>query len=193
MIRMLIVGPPGCGKGTQSDVISKHFGVVPVSTGDIFRENVSRGTPLGLEAQKYIHAGEYVPDVITNKMIHHRLSQPDVLDGFLLDGYPRTVSQVHELDEILVQTGKKLDVVLEITADRDELVRRILKRAFEQNRVDDTEEIVNHRLDLFMQQTSMVLETYLQRGLLVKVDGIGEIVEVTARIMEALEAVSIVK
>ena len=131
MTRMLIIGPPGSGKGTQAERISERLGVVAISTGDIFRANVKGETPLGVEAKKYMDAGDFVPDSVTNKMVRDRLSESDVEDGFLLDGYPRTTAQVDYLDEILANGDQKLDVVLQLTADDEELVARLLGRAKE--------------------------------------------------------------
>ena len=139
MTRMLIIGPPGSGKGTQAERISERLGVVAISTGDIFRANVKGETPLGVEAKKYMDAGDFVPDSVTNKMVRDRLSEDDVEDGFLLDGYPRTTAQVDYLDEILADGDQKLDVVLQLTADDEELVTRLLGRAKETGRSDDNE------------------------------------------------------
>ena len=140
MTRMLIIGPPGSGKGTQAERISERLGVVAISTGDIFRANVKGETPLGIEAKKYMDNGDFVPDSVTNKMVRDRLNEPDVDNGFLLDGYPRTSAQVDALDAMLANKGIALDAVLQLTADDDELVARLLKRAEIEGRADDTEE-----------------------------------------------------
>jgi adenylate kinase len=190
MTRMLIIGPPGSGKGTQASRISERLDIVAISTGDIFRANVKEETPLGLEAKKYIDNGDFVPDSVTNNMVRDRLSQPDVESGFLLDGYPRTTAQVDELDRILTENGQKLDVVLQLTADDEELVRRLLSRAELEGRADDTENVIRHRLDLYHEQTEAVVSRYLDRGIVAKVDGIGAIDEVSDRIMEALKSVT---
>jgi adenylate kinase len=187
---MLIIGPPGSGKGTQATRICERLGVVAISTGDIFRANVKEQTPLGVEAQKYISNGDFVPDSVTNNMVRDRLAQSDVQTGFLLDGYPRTTAQVEELDRILDENGQKLDAVLQLTADDEELVRRLLHRAEIEGRADDTESVIRHRLDLYHEQTEAVVSRYLERGIVAKVDGIGAIDEVTDRIMEALKAVT---
>ncbi|WP_309081109.1 adenylate kinase [Zhihengliuella sp.] len=186
MTRLLIVGPPGSGKGTQAVRISERLGVVAISTGDIFRANVKGGTPLGLEAKKYIDAGDFVPDSVTNNMVRDRLQQDDVKDGFLLDGYPRTSPQVDELDSILSENGQELDAVLQLTADDDELVERLLKRAAVEGRADDTEDVIRHRLALYHEQTEVVVKRYRERGIVREVDGIGEIDDVTARVLDAL-------
>lgn len=188
MTRMLIVGPPGSGKGTQAERISDRLGIVAISTGDIFRANVKGETPLGLEAKKYLDAGDYVPDSVTNKMVRDRLQQDDVQQGFLLDGYPRTSAQVDELDDILTAEGEKLDVVLQLTADDEELVKRLLGRAKESGRSDDDEKVIRHRLNLYHTQTEVVVTRYAEQGILAKVDGIGAIDEVTERIMTAIDA-----
>ncbi|WP_427008369.1 adenylate kinase [Pseudarthrobacter sp. H2] len=183
---MLIIGPPGSGKGTQAELISQRLGVVAVSTGDIFRANVKCGTPLGLEARKYIDAGDFVPDSVTNNMVQDRLSGSDVESGFLLDGYPRTTAQINHLDRILASKGQELDVVLELTADREELVARLLGRARASGRSDDTEDVIRHRLDLYHEQTEAVVSEYAERGILTSVDGLGTIDTVTDRLFQAI-------
>ncbi|WP_234042872.1 adenylate kinase [Actinomyces weissii] len=184
--RMVLLGPPGAGKGTQAARISQRLGIPAISTGDIFRANVAGATPLGVQAKAYMDKGEYVPDSVTNAMVKDRLSQEDAAQGFLLDGYPRTEAQVHELDKMLAAAGLKLDVVLEITADAEVVVQRLLKRATEQNRADDTEPVIRRRLQVYAEQTEPLAALYQDKGLLVRVDGIGEIDEVTERIMAAL-------
>ncbi|MBT2555954.1 adenylate kinase [Arthrobacter sp. ISL-5] len=184
---MLIIGPPGSGKGTQAERISERLDVAAISTGDIFRANVKGETPLGIEAKKYMDAGDFVPDSVTNKMVRDRLSEADVQDGFLLDGYPRTTGQVDYLDYIIAGKDDKLDVVLQLTADDEELVARLLGRAKETRRSDDNEAVIRHRLDLYHGQTETVVAKYAERGILVRVDGIGGIGEVTDRVMSILE------
>ncbi|MFP5315433.1 MAG: adenylate kinase [Actinomycetes bacterium] len=186
MTRMLIIGPPGSGKGTQAERISERLGIVAISTGDIFRANVKSGTPLGVEAGKYLDAGNFVPDSVTNGMVRDRLSETDVEQGFLLDGYPRTIEQVDYLDGILADGGHTLDVVLQLTADDEELVARLLGRARESGRSDDTEEVIRHRLDLYSGQTSVVVARYAERGIRTLVDGIGPVDEVTERAMQSI-------
>ncbi|MGP9660006.1 adenylate kinase [Arthrobacter sp. AOP36-C1-22] len=187
MTRLLIIGPPGSGKGTQAARITEQLGIVAISTGDIFRANVKGGTPLGIEAKRYMDAGDYVPDSVTNRMVRDRLKQDDVAEGFLLDGYPRTSAQVDELDAILEENKTSLDIVLQLTADSDELVARLLKRAEVEGRADDTEEVIRHRLDVYEKQTQVVVDRYLERGIVRHVDGLGDIDEVTNRVMSALE------
>lgn len=186
MTRMLIIGPPGSGKGTQAERISERLGVAAISTGDIFRAHVKGGTPLGVEAMKYMDNGDFVPDTVTNEMVRNRLCQDDVGSGFLLDGYPRTTAQVDYLDGLLAAREQELGVVLQLTADDEELVRRLLFRAKEAGRSDDNETVIRHRLDLYHQQTEAVVARYAGRGILAEVDGIGGIDEVTDRILGAL-------
>ncbi|KIS25935.1 adenylate kinase [Arthrobacter sp. SPG23] len=186
MTRMLIIGPPGSGKGTQAERVSEGLGIAAISTGDIFRAHVKGGTPLGTEARKYMDAGDFVPDSVTNEMVRSRLSQDDVETGFLLDGYPRTAAQVGYLDGILAAREVTLDVVLQLTADDEELVKRLLGRARDTGRSDDNEAVIRHRLDLYHQQTEPVVAAYARRTILTRVDGIGGIDEVTARVMDAI-------
>ncbi|EEH65716.1 adenylate kinase [Actinomyces urogenitalis DSM 15434] len=183
---MVLLGPPGAGKGTQAARISERLGIPAISTGDIFRANVAGNTELGQQAKKYMDAGEYVPDSVTNAMVKDRLAADDAAQGFLLDGYPRTEAQVHELDAMLAESGLALDVVLEITAEAEVVVQRLLKRATEQNRADDTEPVIRRRLEVYAEQTEPLAALYESKGLLVRVDGIGDIDEVTERIMSAL-------
>jgi adenylate kinase len=185
-LRLLLIGPPGAGKGTQAARLSEAYGIPAISTGDIFRENVKNGTELGVKAKEYMDAGKYVPDSLTNDLVRDRLGQPDVVDGFLLDGYPRTLQQVEELDDILGVSDAALDAVIVLTADTEEVVSRLLKRSAEQGRSDDTEEVIRHRLDVYAEQTAPLIDVYAARGLVVNVDGLGEIDEVTGRIIAAL-------
>ena len=184
--RMVLLGPPGAGKGTQAARICGRLSIPAISTGDIFRANVAGATELGRRAQQYMDRGEYVPDSVTNAMVRSRLAADDAARGFLLDGYPRTEAQVHELDAILAASGLALDIVLEITADSEAGVARLLTRASEQNRADDTESVIRHRLEVYAEQTAPLAALYRDRGLLVQVDGIGAVDEVTERIMTAL-------
>jgi adenylate kinase len=190
-MRLLIMGPPGAGKGTQAKFVAEHFKIPAISTGDIFRANVSQGTPLGVEAKRYMDAGEYVPDEVTNAMVKDRLAQDDARESFILDGYPRTLDQVSTLDGILDELGRPLDVVLALTVDSEELIGRLLKRAQTSGRADDTEEVIRHRQEVYTAETSPLLEVYRDRGILREVDGMGDIDEVARRIDEALEADSV--
>lgn len=187
-MRIVLMGPPGAGKGTQAVKVAERLQVPHISTGEIFRANLAAGTPLGLEAKRFMEAGEYVPDEVTNSMVAARLAEPDAADGFILDGYPRTLAQVGELDSILSGLGMQLDRVVEITADTDEVVGRLLNRAQEQGRADDTEDVIRRRMDVYAEQTAPLVAVYSERGLLVKVDGMGSMDEVTERLLAALEA-----
>ena len=184
--RMVLLGPPGAGKGTQAARIAERLNIPAISTGDIFRANVAGATELGTQAKAYMDKGEYVPDSITNAMVADRIAQADCENGFLLDGYPRTTAQVGELDSMLKGSGLALDVVVEITADAEAVVARLLKRAGEQGRADDTEPVIRRRLEVYAESTAPLADLYAERDLLVQVDGMGEIDVVTGRIMEAL-------
>ena len=186
MTRLLVIGPPGAGKGTQAERMAAAFGVPAVSTGDIFRYNVKNKTSLGIQVQEFIDAGKYVPDSLTNAIVSDRLREADAADGFLLDGYPRTLDQVQELDRMLKADGAALDVVVQIVADTEEVVARLLKRAAEQGRADDTAEVIRHRLDVYAGQTAPLIDIYDARGIVVTVDGLGAVHEVTTRILDAL-------
>ena len=182
------MGPPGAGKGTQAVKVAEKLQVPHISTGEIFRANLAAGTPLGVEAKRYMEAGEYVPDEVTNSMVAARLAEPDAANGFILDGYPRTLAQVGELGAILEGLGTPLDKVVEITANTDEVVARLLNRAKEQGRADDTEEVIRRRMDVYAEQTEPLVRVYSEQGLLVKVDGMGAMDEVTERLLAALGA-----
>jgi adenylate kinase len=188
VIRLLLIGAPGAGKGTQAEKLAEAFEIPAISTGDIFRHNVKNETELGKQAKAFMDRGEYVPDSLTNALVRDRLSHADAAEGFLLDGYPRTADQVVELDDILAAQGNKLDVVVQLTADTDEVVRRLLNRAIEQGRADDTEDVIRRRLEVYEEQTAPLTSTYAARGLVAMIDGLGEVAEVTGRILEALEA-----
>lgn len=184
--RLLIVGPPGAGKGTQASRIAAAYGVPAISTGDIFRANISQGTPLGIRVKAILDSGGLVSDALTNEIIADRIAQEDAAGGFLLDGYPRTEEQVRFLDELLAADGQRLDAVIRLVADEEEVVRRLRLRAIELGRSDDTEEIIRHRQDLYARETAPLLAAFAERGLLIEVDGLGEVDEVTGRILVAL-------
>jgi len=214
-MRIVLVGPPGAGKGTQAKIIAGRLSIPAISTGDIFRANVGSGTPLGLEAKSYMDAGQLVPNSITIGMVRDRLAQPDVADGFLLDGFPRNVSQAEELDAMLSGLGTKLDAVLELAVDNDEVVKRIAGRRLCRNdsthifhmdfnpprepgvcevcggelyqRDDDKEETVRARLAVYQRETAPIVGFYAERGLLSSVDAMGLLEEVTQRALSALE------
>jgi adenylate kinase len=212
-MRLVLVGPPGAGKGTQAEFISEHFAIPKISTGDIFRANVSGGTELGRMAKKYMDAGDLVPDEVTNAMVRDRLAQPDAVDGFLLDGFPRNVQQAGELDDILDQIGSNLSVVLDLDVDHDEVVRRLSGRRTCKKcghvwhveydppsqtgicdkcggelyqRDDDRPETVRHRLEVYAQQTEPLIKFYADRKQLVAIDALGHVEDVTERAIAAL-------
>lgn len=184
--RLLIVGPPGAGKGTQAARVSQRLGVPAISTGDIFRHNITEKTELGVKVKAIVDAGDYVPDSLTNELVASRLAEPDAVSGFLLDGYPRTLDQVGYLDRLLDAQGARLDLVIQLTADEDELVRRLSARAHEQGRADDTEDAIRHRQRVYREQTAPLIDVFRDRGLLAEVDGLGALDEVFARIVDAL-------
>jgi adenylate kinase len=186
--RFLLIGAPGAGKGTQAERLAQAFSIPAISTGDIFRYNVKNETELGKLAKSFMDRGEYVPDSVTNDLVRDRLSQEDAQPGFLLDGYPRTADQVKELDDILAAAGSKLDAVVLLAADTDEVVRRLLNRAQEQGRADDTEEVIRRRLEVYEEQTAPLIDIYAARDIVITIDGLGEVAEVTGRILDALAA-----
>jgi adenylate kinase len=212
-VRLVLVGPPGAGKGTQAQFIAEAYRIPKISTGEIFRANVAQGTPLGVTARKYMDAGDLVPDEVTIEMVRDRLSRSDTGLGFLLDGFPRTVPQAVVLDDMLAELGTKLDVVLELIVDNDEVVRRLSGRRtcrtcnhvwhldFDPpadpetcdlcggelfQRDDDLEETIRHRLDIFHEQTEPLVDYYGERGILIGIDAIGPVDDVTTRAVEAL-------
>jgi adenylate kinase len=187
-MRTVLLGPPGAGKGTQAARLAERWGIPAISTGDIFRSNVQGKTELGRKAQEYMSAGALVPDEVTNAMVRDRLSQDDLDRGFLLDGYPRNPDQAVELESMLSDLGVELDVAIEITADADAVTQRLLKRAQIEGRDDDTEPVIRKRLEVYTLQTAPVCAYYEGRGLLVQIDGLGEIDEVTERIVAAAES-----
>jgi adenylate kinase len=184
--RLLIVGPPGAGKGTQAARISENYGIPAIATGDIFRYNIANQTPLGVEVKAIVDAGDYVPDTLTNALVASRVEEEDALDGFLLDGYPRTLDQVAFLDALLAEKGQSLDAVIQLVADTDAVVSRLRRRSVEQGRTDDSEEAIRHRQEVYARETQPLIAVYRDRGLLIEVDGLGEIDEVSKRIADAL-------
>ena len=183
MSRIVMMGPPGVGKGTQAARLADALGVPAVSTGDLFREHVRTQTPLGLEVSGLLAAGEYVPDAVTNAMVAERLAAPDAAGGFILDGYPRTLPQLAELERML---AAGLDAVLLLQAEVEEIVARILLRAEQQGRADDTPEVVRRRIEVYQAETAPLADAYAELGLLARVDGTGTLDEVAARIHTAL-------
>ena len=185
-MRLIIVGPPGAGKGTQAARIAAEFGIPAISTGDIFRANIKNETELGEQVKSILASGGYVPDEVTNAIVRDRLFEDDAEQGFLLDGYPRTAAQVDALDAILDEHGHQLDAVLELTVDEDAVVDRLLNRAQLEGRDDDTEEVIRERQAIYRRETAPLTERYAQRGLLVQVDGMGSVDEVFERVSGAL-------
>jgi adenylate kinase len=212
-MRLVLVGPPGAGKGTQAEFISAHLSVPKISTGDIFRANVTQGTPLGREAKKFMDAGDLVPDEITVGMVRDRLAEDDATKGFLLDGFPRNVPQARTLDDLLLSAGTPLDVVLELVVDDDEVVRRLSGRRTCRNcghiwhvdfdpptiegvcdscggelfqRDDDKPETIRHRLEVYYEQTAPLVSYYAEERLLVGIDAMGPVDDVTERALAAL-------
>ena len=187
-MRLLIMGPPGAGKGTQAQRISEHYGIPAISTGDIFRAMKTADTPLARQLHAIMESGAYVSDEITIAIVAERLNEHDCAGGFILDGYPRTLQQVKALDDFLAADGRELDAVITLLADVDELVTRLLRRAQIQGRADDTVDTIRRRLAIYGNETEPLLDVYRERGLLIEVDGLGSIDEVSARLFAALDA-----
>lgn len=185
-MRLVLVGPPGAGKGTQAQIVATQLSIPHISTGDIFRANVAGGTELGLQAQQFMNAGELVPDSVTNAMVADRLAQPDAQAGFLLDGYPRNREQAVVLEGLLAEGDIALDAVVELDVDNESVIARLLDRAVKDGRADDTEEVIRRRLDVYSEQTEPLVGYYREHGLLRSVDGVGTIEDITARIVAAL-------
>lgn len=179
-MRLVLLGPPGAGKGTQAELLSDKLGVPHISTGNLFRANISQETPLGREAQKYLDAGNLVPSDVTNRMVEARIAEPDAANGFVLDGYPRTVDQAEALEKMLKESGRELDAVLCFVVSEEVVVQRMLGRG----RGDDTEAVIRNRLRVYREETEPLLQHY--DGQVVSVDGVGEIEEVNTRALRAL-------
>jgi adenylate kinase len=188
-MRLVLMGPPGAGKSTQARFVAKYFNIPAISTGDIFRANVSKGTPLGVAAKRFIDAGDYVPDEVTNLMVRNRIDEPDAESGFLLDGYPRTLAQVEELDRMIDLSGHRLDAAVALVVDEDEIVKRLVERAQLEGRGDDTEDLIRRRHEVYAERTAPLLRVYRDRGILTEVDGSGETDEVSSRILDALAVI----
>lgn len=184
--RLIMVGPPGAGKGTQAKVIAEKMGIPTISTGSIFRTHISQQTELGKLAASYIDNGDLVPDEVTDALVASRLSEPDVANGFILDGYPRNLHQVDALDETLAKLGVKLDGVVELNIPDEDIVGRLLHRAEIENRVDDTEDVIRHRIAVYHSETAPLIDVYARRGTLIKVDGTGTIEEVLEKLLQSL-------
>lgn len=188
-MRLVLLGPPGAGKGTQAAKIAEAYQIPHISTGDIFRSNVRDATPLGEEAQGYMDRGALVPDELVIRMVSDRLGQDDCAKGFLLDGFPRTVPQAQALDRLLDESGRPLDLVLRFEVPEEELVARLLKRADLEGRVDDTEDVIRKRFEVYRDETSPLADFYEAQGLLTDIDAVGSVEDVTARALGALEDV----
>ncbi|RRD45639.1 adenylate kinase [Tessaracoccus sp. OH4464_COT-324] len=186
-MRLLIMGAPGAGKGTQAAGLAARYGIPAISTGDIFRANIANQTPLGVKVKEIIDAGEYVPDEITEEIVADRLSQDDCAGGFLLDGFPRTLHQVHFLDEYLERQDRALDAVVSLHVDPESLVARLLDRAQKEGRADDNEETIRRRMEVYAGQTAPLLMHYENLGLLEEVDGTGTVEEVQGRMFDQLD------
>jgi adenylate kinase len=187
-MQLVIMGPPGAGKGTQAKLIAEHYGIPAISTGDMFRAMKTADTPLARQVRAIMESGGYVNDEITNAIVADRLGMSDCDPGFLLDGYPRTLQQVQTLDDFLAETSRPINAVISLLADTDEVVARLLRRAEIEGRSDDNEETIRVRLQVYAEQTAPLLEVYRSRGSLVEVDGLGEVAEVSERIFAALDA-----
>ncbi len=185
-MRIVLLGPPGSGKGTQAGRLKDRLGVPHISTGDLLRAAVKAGSPLGLKAKAAMDAGELVSDELMLDLIEERLGQPDIATGYLLDGYPRNLAQAEALDKVLSRIGQPVDKALALTVDEEQIVQRLAKRAAEEGRADDTEEVVRNRLAVYREQTAPVAGHYREKGLLTEVDGMGEIDEISQRLMDAL-------
>jgi adenylate kinase len=214
-VRLVLVGPPGAGKGTQAEFVASHLAVPKISTGDIFRANVGQGTPLGVEAKRYMDAGQLVPDEVTIHMVRDRLAEPDAADGFLLDGFPRTLPQAAALDKMLADLGTQLDLVMELVVDEDEVIRRITGRrqcrgcgkiwhvefdsptregvcdrcgAQLYQRDDDQLEVIEERLRVYQRDTAPLVDFYGGQGKLVGIDATGPVEDVTLRAIDVLRS-----
>ncbi len=180
MTRLVLVGPPGAGKGTQAAALSEKLGIPHISTGDLFRKNIAEETELGTQVKHILDSGGLVPDEITNQMLIERLEQPDTENGFLLDGFPRNVGQADVLAKVLAESDQKLDAVVQLVVDEDVVVKRLLARG----RSDDNEDVIRHRQHVYRSETAPLLDYY--RDVLVSVDGVGEVDQITDRVLAAL-------
>nr|NLI48978.1 adenylate kinase [Propionibacterium sp.] len=188
-MRLLIMGPPGAGKGTQAARLSAHYGIPTVSSGDLFRAHIKAQDALGQKVSALIARGEFVPDCITTSMVFRRLLKPDIKGvGWLLDGYPRTLGQVEALDIAQAELGTRLDGVISLVADPNEVVGRMLKRAELEGRADDNEATIRRRIEVYDAETKPVLDVYRERDLVVEIDALGTVDEVFDRITGSLDA-----
>ncbi|AQX16587.1 adenylate kinase [Tessaracoccus lapidicaptus] len=187
-MRLLIMGAPGAGKGTQATALAERYGVPAISTGDIFRYHIKNQTPLGVKVKAIIDAGEYVPDDVTEEIVASRLAEPDCEPGFLLDGFPRTMHQVHFLDRYLAERGQQLDAVVSLHVEPEALVERLLARAAKEGRADDNSDTIRRRMEVYAGQTAPLLFHYENKGLLVDVEGTGSVDEVRERMFQLVDA-----
>lgn len=187
-MNLLIMGAPGAGKGTQATALAEHYGVPAISTGDIFRANIKDQTPLGVKVKAIIDAGDYVPDDVTEEIVADRLAQPDCTGGFLLDGFPRTMHQVHFLDRHLAERGSGINAVVSLQVEPEVLVARLLERAAKEGRADDNEDTIRRRMEVYAGQTAPLLFHYESKGLLVEIEGTGTVEEVRQRMFDSLAA-----
>lgn len=185
-MRIVFMGPPGAGKGTQAKIICRDLGIPQISTGEILRNAMESGTELGKEARSYVESGGLVPDSVVIGIVKERIQEPDCEKGYLLDGFPRTLEQADALKKMTEELGKPLDVALNLAVPQDELVQRLLDRAEKEGRVDDTEPVIKSRLQTYEAQTLPLVDYYKKEGLLKEVDGMGSLEDITARIKTAL-------
>ncbi|QKK03723.1 MAG: adenylate kinase [Pseudomonadota bacterium] len=186
-MRIVLLGPPGSGKGTQAALLKERIGVPHISTGELLRAAVAEGTELGRKARAAMDAGQLVSDELMLGLIEEKLGQPEVEPGFILDGYPRNLAQAHALDQLLTRLGQPLDRAVELVVDEEQIIERLANRAAEENRSDDSEDVVRNRLEVYRQQTAPVSHYYDERGLLVQVDGAGTIEAINQRLAAVLD------
>lgn len=186
MIHLIFLGPPGAGKGTQAKIIAKNYNIPQISTGDILRNAIQNGTELGKKAKEYIDSGKLVPDQIVIEIIKERIQESDCINGFLLDGFPRTLKQAEELDQLLKTLNKEINYVINIDVPETEIINRLLNRAKIEGRTDDTEPVIKNRMKVYYEQTYPLIDYYNKKGILKNISGIGKIEEITKRIIEAI-------
>lgn len=186
-MRLVLLGPPGSGKGTQATRLKDRLGVAHISTGDLLRAAVAAGTPLGKIAKATMDAGELVSDDLVLQLLEERLNQPDVANGYILDGYPRNLAQAEALDVLLAKLNQNIDHALALVVSEDHIVERLAQRAAEQRRSDDSEDVVRHRLRVYQEQTAPVVGYYQEKGLLTTIDGVGSLDEISQRLLDAIQ------